>query len=117
MKIIKTRTTDVFQSKHTSTCSICTQKITVGDNVRYLDGKLRHQDCKNQNKLDMRQERKKVNPSFLAKYSGTCATCHQPYEEGDRIRYNPDEQLVHHRHEKEEKICTQCWLVLPCECA
>lgn len=119
MIIIRTKTTEVFQAKYASTCFVCTKKIIVGDEARYLNGQIRHNNCKDQPKLFYKQDRKKVNKSFPAQYDGVCSSCYLAYKVGDTIRYNPDGELVHNRHKKNEKteeICDRCWLVKPCDC-
>lgn len=121
-EIIRTETTDTFISKYESTCQRCTQKINKGDQVRYLEGSLRHYDCKKPEGtqlLYMQEPRKKVSKSFTSRSSGTCASCYLPYREGDTIRYNTDDELVHARHTKKietYEVCNLCFLVKPCEC-
>lgn len=72
--------------------------------------------------LYMNNERKHVARSFVAKHPGICCDpgCTDPITTGQRARYNPNGDLVHHRHKvhypPEPKVCDQCWLTKPCEC-
>lgn len=64
--------------------------------------------------------RKKVSLSFQARYHGACATCFEVIEPGDMIRYNPNDEIVHARHDAPfEKLgppCKSCFMVHAGEC-
>jgi hypothetical protein len=60
---------------------------------------------------------------FEAAYAGTCSACEEPIRPGDRVLYVRDE-LVHAgcadgapvARVKKEEVCTECWLIKPCDC-
>lgn len=73
-----------------------------------------------ESELHMQKPRRKVTASFIAKYdNGECPVCFRTMEAGERLRYNPEGELVHHQHDRQEvtpAVCDTCWLTKPCEC-
>lgn len=57
--------------------------------------------------------------AFEAAFEDECARCLLSIEVGQTVRYVGDD-LVHDKHEpqpdKPVSVCTECWLVLPCDC-
>ena len=122
IKIVRDAKKDHFISKYESTCKSCCQKIFKGDQIKYYEGAVRHRDCKSprgDQSLYMNEPRKKISKSFPAKSPGVCVTCNGSWVEGDQIRFNTNDDLVHARHTKSEKefeVCNSCFLTKPCEC-
>lgn len=60
--------------------------------------------------------------SFDARYDGWCETCATPIRKGERIRYGDDKSIEHDDcspapiPRRTEVVCSDCWLVMPCEC-
>lgn len=64
--------------------------------------------------------RKPIPKSFIAKYDGgECPMCFEKILEGQVVRFNADDEIVHARHKKVEEdyeICPSCFLTIPCMC-
>ena len=53
------------------------------------------------------------NPTFEARYHGTCARCGLGIRPGERVRYDDenDDELNHERCPRKKPACPQCFLV------
>lgn len=61
--------------------------------------------------------------AFEARYAGNCYDCEGRIELGDLIQFNDVGAVVHVPCPESpldlkpsEQVCTECWLVKPCEC-
>lgn len=64
--------------------------------------------------------------SFAAKYRGTCDSCWEDIEPGERVRYTKGDDLVHDGCTDEGvdgpsrrpsvEVCQSCWMQRPCPC-